>query len=122
MKLWTPTGAVLALSAVALGAAGSHAVPMDDHARSLFETASRYHFYHAFALIAVGLSIGHARAGIAHGAGMAFLFGTVLFCGSLYLRAFGTMTPGFMAPTGGMALMLGWLLLAVAVFLGKRRA
>ena len=51
---------------------------------------------------------------------MAFLFGTALFCGSLYLRAFGTMTPGFMAPAGGMALMLGWLLLAVAVFLGKR--
>ena len=93
---------------------------MDDHARSLFETASRYHFYHALALVAVGLAIGHARAGIAHGAGMAFLFGTVLFCGSLYLRAFGTMTPTFMAPLGGTALMLGWLLLAVSVFLGRR--
>ncbi len=122
MKLWTPTGAVLALSAVALGAAGTHAVPLDDDARSLFETASRYHFYHAFALVAVGLAIGHARAAWAHFAGMAFLFGTVLFCGSLYLRAFGTMTPSFMAPAGGTALMLGWLLLAISVFLGRRNA
>ncbi|MGE0666417.1 MAG: DUF423 domain-containing protein [Sphingomonadales bacterium] len=121
MKLWGPTGAVLGLAAVALGAAGSHAVPMDDYRTSLFETASRYHFYHALALIAVGLAIGHARAMWAHFAGMAFLFGTVMFCGSLYLRAFGLMTPSFMAPVGGTALMAGWLLLAIAIFLGRRR-
>ncbi len=121
MKLWTPTGAVLALSAVALGAAGSHAVPMDEYQKSLFETASRYHFYHAFALIAVGLAIGHARASVAHAAGMAFLFGTALFCGALYMKAFGSAwPPAFMAPVGGTALMVGWLLLALAVFLGRR--
>ena len=120
MKLWAPTGAVLALSAVALGAAGSHGVVMDEHAHSLFETASRYHFYHAVALVLTGLAMGHARASLAHAAGMAFLFGTVLFCGSLYLRAFGTMTPSFMAPIGGTALMLGWLLLALATFLGRK--
>lgn len=120
MKLWTPTGAVLALSAVALGAAGTHAVPMDDHARALFETASRYHFYHAIALVLTGVALGHVRAGLAHGAGMAFLFGTLLFCGSLYLRAFGLMTPSFMAPVGGTALMLGWALLAIAALVGRK--
>ncbi|MEN3952885.1 DUF423 domain-containing protein [Iodidimonas sp. SYSU 1G8] len=120
MRLWTPTGAVLALTAVALGAAGSHAVPMDDHARQLFETASQYHFFHAIALVLTGLSIGHARTIVAQGAGMAFLLGSMLFCGSLYASAFGGPHGfGFLAPVGGTLLMLGWALLGIAVFLGR---
>ncbi|MBI1180696.1 MAG: DUF423 domain-containing protein [Alphaproteobacteria bacterium] len=121
MKLWTPTGAALGLSAVALGAVGAHAVPLDDHARALFETANRYHFYHAIALVLTGVSLGHVHAWLGHGAGMAFLMGTVLFSGSLYLTALhGPNALGFLAPVGGTLLMAGWLLLALAALVGRK--
>jgi uncharacterized membrane protein YgdD (TMEM256/DUF423 family) len=122
MKLWTPTGAILGLAAVALGAVGTHAGAMDDHARTLFDTANKYHFMHAIALVLVGIAIGHVHAWLAHGAGMAFLLGTVLFSGTLYLSAFGQPHGlGFLAPVGGTLLMLGWLFLALSALVGRRR-
>jgi uncharacterized membrane protein YgdD (TMEM256/DUF423 family) len=121
MRLWAPTGAVLGLAAVGLGAAGAHGVAIEGHARDLFDTANRYHFIHAVALVLTGLALAHARAALAHGAGMAFLLGIVLFCGPLYLTALtGPHGLGFLAPVGGVLLMLGWLLLAAATFLGRR--
>jgi uncharacterized membrane protein YgdD (TMEM256/DUF423 family) len=51
------------------------------------------------------------------------LAGTVLFCGSIYARAFGA-PPGIVgvAPYGGIAFMVGWLAFAVSPWLGKRAA
>jgi uncharacterized membrane protein YgdD (TMEM256/DUF423 family) len=52
-------------------------------------------------------------------AGWLFLAGILLFCGSLYLLAFTGMHSGYVTPAGGLAFILGWLLLAAAVWMKR---
>jgi uncharacterized membrane protein YgdD (TMEM256/DUF423 family) len=73
--------------------------------------------WHALALLAVGIAAGHHRTRLIQLAGIAFTAGIVLFCGSLYVLSLtgDRLFPGS-APIGGAALILGWGLLAFAVF------
>jgi uncharacterized membrane protein YgdD (TMEM256/DUF423 family) len=81
----------------------------------VFETGARYHMYHAFALVLVGL-VGTASSGALRGsqtAGALFQVGIVLFSGSLYALALtGTKGLGAITPFGGLAFIVGWLWLA----------
>lgn len=90
----------------------------------LAETASRFQLWHALALLAVALAYERAAApsrnpwpGSARVllllAGLAFLVGIAGFSFGLYGAAVGAATSHF-APIGGMALIVGWLLLALA--------
>jgi uncharacterized membrane protein YgdD (TMEM256/DUF423 family) len=78
-----------------------------------------YQMYHALALLGVGLLL--ARLSIdgsiwLNAAGWLFVVGTILFSGSLYLLALtGTTWLGAITPLGGVALLVGWLALAVGV-------
>ena len=103
---------------VALGAGAAHALRrlLDERALALVETAVRYQLIHAAAL--VGLAALMARPWPAlHWVAWAWAIGTVLFCGSLYLLAFtGVRAFAHVAPFGGAALILGWLLLAFFAF------
>jgi uncharacterized membrane protein YgdD (TMEM256/DUF423 family) len=111
------SAAVLGATAVVLGAFGAHALHsrIDEAALQVWHTAVEYQFWHALALLAIA---GFAPARDARRwriAGGAFIVGSVLFCGSLYALALGA--PhwiGIITPLGGVCLMLGWLLLAVA--------
>ena len=47
-------------------------------------------------------------------AGLAFIAGTVLFCGAIYALALGGLHLAMLAPIGGTLLMLGWALLAAS--------
>jgi uncharacterized membrane protein YgdD (TMEM256/DUF423 family) len=116
-QLFPLVGAVLGGLAVAAGAFGAHGLrgrlgPGD---LAIFETAARYQMYHALALFAVAWAIGcNARWGTA--AGWLFLGGTLVFSGSLYaLVLTGPRWLGAVTPLGGVALILGWACLAVAV-------
>src|SRR5262245_2512795 len=81
-----------------------------------FETAARYQMYHALALLAVGLWSSRAPSTAARLAGLFFSAGTVLFSGSLYaLSLSGQRWLGAVTPWGGLAFLLGWVALAVAV-------
>ena len=51
---------------------------------------------------------------LAHAAGAAFTLGLVLFCGAVYSLALAGISWGLLAPTGGMLLMVGWLLLGAS--------
>jgi uncharacterized membrane protein YgdD (TMEM256/DUF423 family) len=118
-RLWFALGAVNGLAAVGLGAYGAHAFAADadaDTAR-IFDTAVRYHMWHGLALLAVGIAAGRHRTRLIHLAGLAFTAGILLFCGSLYALSLtgDRLFPGS-APIGGAALILGWALLAFAVF------
>jgi uncharacterized membrane protein YgdD (TMEM256/DUF423 family) len=125
--LWILLG-LLGLAAVALGAYGSHAaVFADARAQAVFDTGLSYHFAHLPALGLAALIGGLApitdtattrRAGVA---GVLFLAGMLLFCGSLYLKALGQADiTNPLAPAGGFLLMAGWLALAWAG-IGARR-
>ncbi|HEX6589948.1 MAG TPA: DUF423 domain-containing protein [Longimicrobiales bacterium] len=116
-------GALFGAVAVAAGAFGAHALEarLAADRLAIFETAARYQMYHALALVAVGLVVAlvpHAR-GLATGAGWAFVAGTVVFCGSLYLLALGgPRWLGAITPIGGVCFIAGWVLLGLAALRG----
>jgi len=117
---WIALGAVNAALAVAAGAFAAHGLRDRLDARSLevFETASRYHMYHALAIIAAGVLASSALRG-AQIAAWIFQAGIVLFSGSLYALALtGVKGLGAVTPLGGLAFLAGWLWLAWSVWRG----
>jgi uncharacterized membrane protein YgdD (TMEM256/DUF423 family) len=124
---WIPiAGALLAAIGVGLGAFGAHG--LEDLLRRLgyeadlskrlgwYETAVRYQLFHALALLIVAAL--SARSDFACGsAAWLFVIGIALFSGSLYAMTFlgeGWRKLGMVTPLGGLALIAGWLALAVA--------
>jgi uncharacterized membrane protein YgdD (TMEM256/DUF423 family) len=71
--------------------------------------------YHALALVLVGLMAQRWQSTALQAAGGLFAVGVLLFCGSLYaLVLTGIKLLGAITPLGGVAFILGWLMLAVA--------
>lgn len=120
---------IAGLTGVALGAMGAHALKVTLLERGMtqaWETAARYHLFHAVALLGVAAWV---RA-TPEGSGARALFwaarlwclGTLLFSGSLYWLALGgPRWLGPVTPLGGVALMIGWLLLVIAAFSKARQ-
>jgi uncharacterized membrane protein YgdD (TMEM256/DUF423 family) len=104
--------------AVALGALAAHALraQLSETAIHAFETGVHYQFLHALALCAVALWIKSAEGdGAVYPtiAGWAFVAGTLMFSGSLYVLSLGgPRWLGPITPVGGLALIFGWLALA----------
>jgi uncharacterized membrane protein YgdD (TMEM256/DUF423 family) len=109
-------GCVCAAVAVALGAFGAHALEgrLTPERIATWETAARYHFYHSLGLLIVGLLGMHlAESARLRWAGWSMFAGILLFSGSLYvLSVSGLSYLGAVTPFGGVAFLLGWLLLA----------
>ncbi|TVP42209.1 MAG: DUF423 domain-containing protein [Gemmatimonadales bacterium] len=108
-------GALNGAVSVALGAFGAHALSsrLDPRALEVFETAARYQALHAVALLVVATLVSRTPSAALSGAGWAFALGMLLFCGSLYTLALtGVRGWGAVAPVGGTALLVGWVLLA----------
>jgi uncharacterized membrane protein YgdD (TMEM256/DUF423 family) len=118
-KIFIAIGGLNALIAVALGAFGAHGLEGKLSSRMLevFETGVRYHFYHALGLIIVGLVAAHLpESPLLKSSGWLMLAGIVLFSGSLYvLSTTGIKWLGAITPFGGMAFIVAWLLLVIAV-------
>jgi uncharacterized membrane protein YgdD (TMEM256/DUF423 family) len=120
------TGALLAAAAVVLGAFGAHGLRsrVTPDQLAVFETAVRYHVYHALALILLGLfalrggdAARNTRPGIAP-AFWCLVAGIVIFSGSLYVLVLsGQRWLGAVTPIGGIAFIAGWLLFARAALL-----
>jgi uncharacterized membrane protein YgdD (TMEM256/DUF423 family) len=118
-------GALFALTAVAAGAFGAHALKATLPAERLgaFETAVRYQGLHALALFACAWVLQTWPSRMALAAGACFVAGIVLFCGSLYLLALlGQPRLGIVTPFGGIGFLAGWTLLAVAIVKSRRSA
>ena len=115
-------GAINALVAIAAGAFGAHALKsrLDARRLDIFETAARYQMYHALGMIAAAwlASRGLALAGTG---GLVMQAGVVIFSGSLYALALtGQDWLGAITPIGGLAMMVGWAMLAIAAWRGAR--
>ncbi len=108
------------LLAVILGAFGSHGLrgKLDANLLSAFQTGVEYQFYHTLALLAVALLLlRFPHLGLLTWAGLAFVAGILLFCGSLYALALGgPRWLGPVTPLGGLSFMLGWLCLLLGVW------
>ncbi|MCB9134602.1 MAG: DUF423 domain-containing protein [Anaerolineales bacterium] len=102
---------------VALGAFGAHALKsrLTPERLQTFETGVRYQMYHVAGLLGASFALSQWPGSMfAVWAGWCFVLGTILFSGSLYLlvgtnkRWFGVITP-----LGGVAFILGWILLGM---------
>jgi uncharacterized membrane protein YgdD (TMEM256/DUF423 family) len=115
-------GAIFAAISVALGAFAAHATTkfMTEQQLGWMEKAARYNMYHALALFAVtwALTRWTSQTGLLNAAGWSFVAGIALFSGSLYVMAFTDLRLGYITPMGGVAFVLGWVLLAIASWKG----
>jgi uncharacterized membrane protein YgdD (TMEM256/DUF423 family) len=112
-------GAILGILGVALGAFGAHALkPMllESGRVETYELAIRYGFYHAFALLLIGIIQQTNTGKIIRWSAISILIGTILFSGSLLLICFINLKPiVFVTPLGGVSLIVGWLFLAIGI-------
>ena len=111
------TASLLGGLAVLFGAFGAHALQLHGDALGWYETANRYHFYHALALLCLGVLPlkTHWRSSIL----LCWLLGVLLFSGSLYLAAINIIKWFWLTPIGGLSLLFGWGCLTVAVIKHK---
>lgn len=103
-------------SAVILGALGAHALraQLSPPLLDVWRTAVQFQFWHALALAACALL---RPAHSVRLAALAFASGIVLFCGSLYALALGAPHQvGVLTPLGGLAFIVGWGALGVAMY------
>jgi uncharacterized membrane protein YgdD (TMEM256/DUF423 family) len=110
-------GALSGFVGVAAGAFGAHALQtrLSPDLLTVFETGARYQMYHALALFGAAWMADRWPLGQPAWAGVCFVVGTVLFSGSLYALALtGQRWLGAITPLGGVAFLVGWLLLAWA--------
>jgi uncharacterized membrane protein YgdD (TMEM256/DUF423 family) len=99
------------------GAFGTHLLQgeLPPDRMEFYTTAVRYQFFHALGLLGVGLAARAMDSAVLRWAAGMLFAGIVLFCGSLYgmtldaPRALGALTA-----LGGVALVAGWTLFAVA--------
>jgi uncharacterized membrane protein YgdD (TMEM256/DUF423 family) len=112
---------IIALSgalSVALGAFAAHGLQdsLSETYLQTFRTAVLYQFLHTIALLAL-VSLPDSALNPRHQAWAAksFLLGILLFSGSLYALVFtGISALGMITPLGGLAFILGWMLLFTA--------
>lgn len=113
--------AVVGLLGVALGAFGAHGLETQLQATpeqlEWWSTGTLYHLLHVVPLLAIGV-LQEQRPG-GNRAALAFLIGILLFSGSLYAMGLGApkWLGAAVTPLGGLALIVGWGLLA---FYGAR--
>lgn len=103
-RYWQVLAGISGFIGVAMAAVGAHAAS-DALLSALVERAAIYQLLHSLLLFWLAERDGRA-AGLAR---VALALGVLLFCGSLYGKAFGGW-PTTLAPAGGMLLMAGWLL------------
>jgi uncharacterized membrane protein YgdD (TMEM256/DUF423 family) len=110
--------ALLLALATLIGAVGAHALRgrLNADRFDVLQTAVHYQFFHALGLLALGLLLDRLPLRALRVAGWLLFAGVLLFCGSLYLILAGAPHPiGLLTPVGGLALIGGWGLAAIAL-------
>ncbi|HUA52203.1 MAG TPA: DUF423 domain-containing protein [Candidatus Sulfotelmatobacter sp.] len=108
-RAWTIVAGLSGLVGVMAAAAAAHGIA-DPHLAKTTETAAWLQLVHAAVLL--WLTTADSRA-LRWARGL-MLLGTVLFCGTLYLKAFGIGAAiSGVVPVGGTSVMLAWLMIAL---------
>lgn len=123
-RFFIVVGAFFAALSVIIGAFGAHALSaqLTERGVAIWATGVQYQMLHSTAMIAIGilLLILNSKKLLLL-AGFAFLVGTLLFSGSLYLIALLTIKNlGLITPIGGLFFVVGWLLLVCAAMASTR--
>lgn len=119
-KMYLLIAAVNGFLAVTLGAFGAHGLKQKLSADMLavYQTGVQYHFYHTLALFGVALlMLQLPQSAALRWSALLFCIGIAIFSGSLYVLAIsGVRWLGAITPLGGAAFLVGWIMLAVAVW------
>ena len=110
--------ALFGCAGIVFAAAGAHAKP-----GSGLDSAGHMLLFHAAAVIGACAAISQGLVGRSFGvaAAIVLLCGVGLFSGDLALRAYtGNKLFPMAAPAGGIVMMIGWALLAIAAFISLR--
>ena len=118
-KIFLIIGGILGGLSVAIGAFSAHALKnileANDRMQT-FETGVKYQFYHALALILLGLLMQKFDHKLFIWSGYGFIIGTILFSGSLYILSLtGIGKWGAITPLGGVAYLVGWITLVIGI-------
>jgi uncharacterized membrane protein YgdD (TMEM256/DUF423 family) len=111
-SIWIGLGSLAGLGAVAMAAFAAHGIA-DPASLRIVSNGVQMQGWHAMALLATGLWTPRGGS-LAHAAGLAFTVGLLLFCGAVYSLGLAGVSWGILAPTGGILLILGWLLLGAS--------
>lgn len=118
MKKFFLFGSILIALAVILGAFGAHGLEeilIENQRLDTYETAVKYHFYHALGLILIGTIAGYIKDNM----NLVFyfmIFGVLIFSGSLYTLSITNIKwLGAITPIGGLLFISAWILLALKV-------
>jgi uncharacterized membrane protein YgdD (TMEM256/DUF423 family) len=132
-RRWIAIGALVGAIGVGFGAFGAHGLKDflaglgyagDDLNRRLaiFDTAIRYQLIHAVALVITGLALVQRATRSWRLAAWCFLVGVLLFSGLLKVMTFADPAwnwLGAVVPVGGVAMIIGWLALAMGALQNK---
>ncbi|MDP3493717.1 MAG: DUF423 domain-containing protein [Hyphomonadaceae bacterium] len=119
--------ALLGLLLVAAGAAGAHTVPID--ANRQWESALLYGFVHTLAAILAAIL--PFRSWLQIASGWAFVISVTLFSGVQIAKIMMAGIPvaptpldnlTFLVPVGGVAFIVGWLLLGLSAAMAPRQS
>jgi uncharacterized membrane protein YgdD (TMEM256/DUF423 family) len=119
MRPLTVAAAICGLLLVAAGATGAHMIPIEN--RGGWDGAILYGFIHTLAAVMAAFSPFRGEIRIA--AGWSFIAGVVLFSGIQIVRLMAPGSLGFagpLVPVGGIAFMIGWVLIGASAVLSRR--
>jgi len=110
--------ALSAAAAVGLGAYGAHGLGTNQSLVSIWKTGVAYQMWHALGVFACAW-MATRRTGriaiLARISGWMLLAGSLAFAASLYIFVLNGIVPiAGLAPTGGMIMIAGWMLLGIA--------
>ena len=116
---------LLGAAGVGIGAYAAHGLetsltaqdlPVDQIAKRVeqAETGVRYHLTHTLVLLTLALTGYGQRSRLVQTSVMLMIAGIALFSGVLYLIAIVDSTLHWLVPIGGLAFMVGWVLLAAS--------
>ena len=117
IRLLSATGALLLALATALGAIASHALggTLDAGALHSFETAVEYQFIHSLGLLVAAILLERQPSKPLFIGAALLLVGILFFCGGVYASSLdGPRWIARLAPTGGVSLIVAWLVIAFA--------
>lgn len=123
-RLFVKIAGMFGALAVAVGAFGAHLLKefMSPATAAVWQTAVNYQFYHALALLCIGILYKRYKGRALMNAAWFMMAGILLFSGSLYASALLTITGqnglgmfSFITPIGGGCLVLGWVCLVFSV-------
>jgi len=123
LKLFAVIGVLSCLLSVVFGAFGAHALKsaLSESSMRVYQTAATYQTFHGLALISLAALFSNLDDkckswGWIRASGYFFVFGLLLFCGSLYALALTEIKIlGVITPLGGLAFILAWGSLLMAL-------